>query len=281
MSIKPQELIEDSLKLFSLPQIYFMINEAVNHPQISFDDIAQIIRQDPGLSARLLKIVNSGFYSFPDKIETITHAVCIVGTNQLRDLALATCILKTFEGIPAELIDMDSFWRHSVACGLASHTIAVYRHEENPERFIIAGMLHDIGKLILYTRLQDQAAKILATCRSKKESSAHAEKTLLGFDHSELGGMLLEAWNFPLSQIEAVKYHHNPLESSEFSTDAAIIHIGDIITHSLRVVTKRNYIPPLNPRAWDLIDLPASLLPSILSQVETQFIGSIKFFLEN
>ena len=281
MSIKPEELIKESIELFSLPQIYFMINESVNDPQISFDDIAQIIRQDPGLSARLLKIVNSGFYSFPDKIETITHAVCIVGTNQLRDLALATCILKTFEGIPAELIDMDSFWRHSVTCGLASHTIAVYRREENPERFIIAGMLHDIGKLILYTKLQDESAKILSTCRSKKEYTSLAEKTLLGFDHAELGGVLMEAWNFPLRQIEAVKYHHNPLKSSEFSTDAAIIHIGDIITHSLRVVLNGGYIPPLNPRAWDLIDLPTSLLPSILNQVESQFTGSIKFFLED
>lgn len=281
MSIKPKELIEGSIKLFSLPQIYFMICEAVNHPKKSFDDIAQIINQDPGLSARLLKIVNSGFYNFPDKIETITHAVCIVGTNQLRDLALATCIIKNFEGIPADLIDMNSFWRHSVACGLASHTIAVYRREENPERFIIAGILHDIGKLILYTRLPVQAAKILSTCRSKKEYTSHAEKTLLGFDHAELGGMLMEAWNFPLRQIEAVKYHHNPLKSSEFSTDAAIIHIGDIITHSMRVVMKRDYIPPLNSRAWDLIDLPASLLPKILSRVETQFTDSIKFFLED
>lgn len=281
MSIKPEELIEDSIKLFSLPQIYFLINEAVNHPQTSFDDIAQIILQDTGLSARLLKIVNSGFYNFPDRIETITHAVCIVGSNQLRDLALATCILKTFEGISSDLIDMNSFWRHSVACGLASHTIAVYRREAYPERFIIAGMLHDIGKLILYTRLQDQAAKVLSTCRTKKDYSSHAEQSLLGFDHSVLGGMLMEAWNFPLRQIEAVKHHHNPLNASEFSTDAAIIHIGDIITHSMRVVLNGDCAPPLNSRAWDLIDLPVSLLPSILNQVEIQFIDSIKFFLED
>ena len=128
-----RKLVEQSPQISSLPTIFYQINEAVEGPECSFVEIGEIISGDPSLSARLLRIVNSSFFGFPSKIETITHAVTIVGTAQLHDLALATTVVNQFKGVPKDLINMEKFWLHSVATGLAARIIAVYRREPNAD----------------------------------------------------------------------------------------------------------------------------------------------------
>ena len=117
MIAKSHIQIEDITDIPSLPEIFIRVNEVVNNPRSSLEDVGKVISEDTGLTARLLKIVNSAFYGFPSHIETISRAVTIVGTQQLRDLALATSVIRLFSGIPHDLLDMESFWRHSVACG--------------------------------------------------------------------------------------------------------------------------------------------------------------------
>jgi HD-like signal output (HDOD) protein len=109
MFSNPQDYIKGSVRLSSLPQIYFKINDVINDPESSFGDVAKIISNDTSLSLRLLKIVNSSFYNFPSEIDTISHAISIVGTAQLRDLALATMVLTAFGDFPEEFINMESF----------------------------------------------------------------------------------------------------------------------------------------------------------------------------
>jgi len=131
MVSKPEQLLETGIKVPSLPAIFNEINEAVEDPESSFTEIAEIIGGDMALSARLLKIVNSSFFGFPSKVETITHAITIVGTAQLRDLVLATTIISQFKGMPKDVVNMESFWKHSVGCGLAARIIAIFRREPN------------------------------------------------------------------------------------------------------------------------------------------------------
>ena len=133
--------MKGTLEIPSLPMIFTRIDEAVNNPRSSLADIGRIISEDSSLTARLLKIVNSAFYSFPSKIETISRAVTVVGTQQLRDLALATSVMKLFQGIPPDLINMEAFWKHSIACGVAARVLAAHKREANIERFFVAGIL--------------------------------------------------------------------------------------------------------------------------------------------
>jgi HD-like signal output (HDOD) protein len=126
MTIDLQNLVSQSPQISSLPTIFYQINEAVEDPECSFVEIGEIISSDPSLSARLLRIVNSSYFGFPNKIETITHAVTIVGMAQLRDLALATTVVNQFKGIPKNLINMENFWLHSVATGLTAKIIAIW-----------------------------------------------------------------------------------------------------------------------------------------------------------
>jgi len=155
------DLIDGSAQLGSLPTIFYQINEAVENPESSFAEIAGIISKDSALTARLLKIVNSSYFGFSSKVETITHAITIVGMVQLRDLALATAIINNFKGIPKDAVDMRSFWQHSIAVGLAGRVIGVYLKEANPERFYVLGLLHDLGRLLTYLTLPEEMSRVL------------------------------------------------------------------------------------------------------------------------
>jgi HD-like signal output (HDOD) protein len=269
---KPEDLLKDFVQLSSLPIIYTKINEAVNNPQSSMKDISDIISDDPGLTSRLLQLVNSAFYCFPSRVETVSRAIFIVGTRQIRDLALATSIMNVFEGIPEVLVNMESFWRHSVACGLAAKILATYRRcEINVERFFAAGIIHDIGRLVIYKKIPEAAQAMILHCKSHREPLFSVEKETIGFDHSELGRYLMQFWNLPPSLEEVVAYHHTPQEARRYPIETAVIHIADIIVHAMELGNSgEQYIPPVDEKAWQLIGIPTSALSPTLDQLERE-----------
>lgn len=272
MDISPRDLLRGYVEVSSLPTIHLRLEEAINNPKKSMSDIAKVIREDPGLTARLLRIVNSAFYNFPSKVETISQAVTIVGTQQLSALALATSVMKMFKGIQSNLVSMDSFWRHSIACGLAARVLATMRRDNNAERFFVAGMLHDIGRLILYTKLTDKSQEILQRAQQKPMLLYEAEREVLGFTHAVVGGLLLQTWKLPTSLEEIVMYHHNPTSATRFPVETAIVHLSDIIVHSMDLGTSgETYIPPLDPAAWEKLGLHPSVLASVEEQVDRQY----------
>jgi HD-like signal output (HDOD) protein len=269
---KPEDLLKGLVQVSSLPVVYSKINEAVNNPQSSMKGISDIISDDPGLTSRLLQLVNSAFYSFPSRIETVSRALFIVGTQQLRDLALATSIMNLFKGIPEDLVNMESFWRHSVACGLAAKILATYRRcEMNVERFFAAGIIHDIGRLIIYKKIPDTAREMIIRCKTNRELLYSVEKEVIGFDHSDLGRVLVQFWNLPPSLEEVVAYHHSPGEAIRYPIETAVVHIADIIAHAMQFGNSgEQYIPSMDEKAWELIGIPISVLSPTLDQLERE-----------
>lgn len=276
----PSDLLKGYTRVSSLSMIYTRLNEAINNPHESMSNIGQIIRDDPGLTARLLRLVNSAFYGFPSKVETITRALVVVGLQQLRDLALATSIVNLFKGIPEDLVSMESFWQHSIACGVAARILATYRRETNIERFFVAGIVHDIGRLIINTRIPDQARETLLRCKSNGELLYMAEREVIGFDHAAVGHALLQNWNLPPSLVEVVTYHHNPCEARRFPMETAIIHVADIIANAMRFGSSgERFVPPLDGKAWESIELPTSILSPTLDQLDRQATDAIRVIL--
>jgi HD-like signal output (HDOD) protein len=269
---KPEDLLKGFVQLSSLPVIYTKINEAINDPQSSMKDISDIISDDPGLTSRLLQLVNSAFYGFPSRVETVSRALFIVGTRQIRDLALANSIMNVFEGIPEALVSMESFWRHSVACGLAAKILATYRRcEMNVERFFAAGIIHDIGRLVIYKKIPETAQAMILRCKNHREPLFSVERETIGFDHSELGRRLMQSWNLPPSLEEVVACHHSPQEARRYPVEAAVIHIADIIVHAMELGNSgQQYIPPMDEKAWQLIGIPTSALSPALDQLERE-----------
>ena len=274
-----KNLVENSVQLGSLPTIFYQINEAVEDPECSFAEIGEIISRDSALCARLLRIVNSSFFGFSSKVETITHAVTIVGMVQLRDLALATAIVNNFDGLPKNAVNMKSFWRHSICVGLAGRVIGIYMKKSNPERFYVLGLLHDLGRLLLYLTVPEDMSRVLQL--STEGGLMHeAESKVLGWDHAEVGGALLKKWNLPEKMVEGVRYHHNPSSAPYFPLEAAVIHVADIVAQTMDLGSSgERYVPPIDSKAWDRLGLPSSMLSSVVTQVSLQVDDLAEIFL--
>ena len=284
MSVRhPQELIgEDNELVFSLPSIYFELQAALNDPNKTFQDLGNIISFDPALSARLLKIVNSPFYGFPSKIDTISHATSIIGRDQLTDLALATLVIYQFRGIPNSLFNMEKFWRHSMACGVVARSIAEFRGDKNVERLYLAGILHDIGRLVIYKTQPALARDAFYRSKELKENIYLCERELMGFDHADVGRELLKAWQLPPRLVEAVGSHHQPETAKEFPVEAAIIHTSDYIIHILRASSDSEFSEPqLYPNSWEIIGLSPDDFEFMKDQVIQQYQEIVGMFFGN
>ena len=275
---KLERLVKSSVQIASLPLIFEKINAAIEDPQCSFSDIARIISGDTSLTVRLLKLANSSFFGLPFKVETITHAVTIIGMAQLRDLVLATTVVNQFKGV-SNKINMQSFWHHSIAVGLVARIIAIYRRESNAERYYVLGMLHDLGYLVMYLNIPDEANKARETYESENMLLHKVERDLMGFDHADVGGALLRVWKLSSRMEEAILYHHNPSQAERNPLDASILHVADFITHGLELGSSgEKLVPSLDAKAWELLQLPTSLLSSIIGQVSRQFPDAIAMF---
>ncbi len=268
MSLPAEALVNKSLQLVSPPTTYSQVNDLLNDENSSAEDISAIINLDPALTARLLKIVNSPFYGFPSQINTISRAITIIGTRELTHLVLATSVINAFRGIPANLINMADFWRHSLACAIASKQLAIHCGYRATERFFISGLLNNIGSLVLYQALPELAREAINSAKSGNGVISESEKRVIGFDHCEAGAALVKAWKLPDSLGEVAKYHHTPSQAEEFPTEVAIIHIADIIVSSAEIGNSGDrHVPPLDPKAWELFNIDEQVLPEILDQV--------------
>ena len=275
----PRDFITEDETIFSLPKIYFEFQAALNDPDKTFQDLGDIINRDPALTARLLKIVNSPFFGFPSEIETISHAISIIGMNQLTDLALATLVIYQFRGIPNSLFNMQKFWRHSMACGVAARSIAEFRGEKNVERFYLAGILHDIGQLVILKKEPALARDAFFRSKEQQENIYQSERELMGFDHADVGGELLKAWELPPRLVEAVAFHHQPQAAKRYPFEAAVIHTSDYIVHVLKVGSDAEFSEPqLYSKSWDIIGLDADDFEFMKDKVKRQYEDLVRMF---
>ena len=264
--------------LASLPTIHFEVERAINHPASSAGDIAAVLGTDQGLCARLLRIANSALYGFPRRVEGIGEAVRIIGTRQLHDLVLATVVLGQFRGVDARLVDMKSFWRHSLACGLAARAIASLRRESNTERYFVAGLLHDIGSLVLYQQFAERAQAALEHHRDAGLPLEEAERAIIGCTHSAVGAALITAWKLPQFFRDATANHH--CLGLQHTTATGTIHLADVLAMALGFGSNgEKQLPQFSPAAWDLVGLDIGALERAADQVLAQIGDAERTFL--
>jgi HD-like signal output (HDOD) protein len=205
------------------------------------------------------------------KVDSISKAVTIIGTQPLRDLALAASVMGVFKGIPEELMNMTSFWKHSIACGIIARSLAVYRRESNVERLFVAGMLHDVGQVVLVTSLPEVSRELLEAQRDSGAFYRDLERERLGFDHADLGGGLLKKWKIPVSIGEPVTFHHTPGSAEQFRLETALVHLADVICEAMEFGHGAEYgVPPFDEPSWERLGLSVSMLGAVLKQAESQ-----------
>lgn len=272
-------LISQVKEIVSLPDIYQRLMEVIDNPSSSASDVADVISCDPGLTARLLRIVNSALYCFPSKIDTVSRGVTILGTKELCDLALATSVMKMFDDALKGLVDMSLFWQHSIGCGVFARKLALFRHEPNPERFFVMGILHDIGRLILLSHAPAIIGAATARASQSRRVLNGLEKKMLNFTHADLGAGLLKAWNLPPSHQEAVALHHNPAKARRFKLETAIIHVADILTTAMGMGSSGNtLVPDMAPEAWQQLEIAPSALTRITEEADNDVNDLLRIF---
>ena len=273
---RASDLLKGVVSVASLPGVYLRLSAVVSDPRSSAADVGRVIAEDPGLTARLLKLVNSAMYGFPSRIETVSHAISIVGTAQLQDLALATSVIRLFANMPESLVTMESFWRHSVACGVTARAIATRRREPNVERYFVAGLLHDIGRPIMFMQVPDEARSAVLRSRETGEPLFQVEQATLGFDHTHVGHALLDMWKLPPSLKEAVAHHHFPERAQRFPVETAVVHIADLLANALGFGTSGEPgIPPLDAKAWDRVELAPTAVEDLLEESERHYQAAV------
>ncbi len=272
MSFGPRDLVSAVTDLVSLPEIVVQVNTMVDDPRCSAADIGNVIDQDPALTAKLLKIANSPFYGFPSRIDSVPRAITVIGSRELRDLILATSVVRVFSNIPNDLVSMETFWRHSLRCAVIARTLASHLRENNVERYFVAGLLHDIGYLVIYRELPELGRKALQHCTQNREIVYIVEQEIIGFDHAAVGGELMRLWNLPPSQIEAVQYHHTPSLARRFPREAAVIHIANYLANTMLAnVSGDVETDALEVEALETAGLNPDILKKLLHDAEAQF----------
>lgn len=264
----------------SLPLTFQRINQLVGDQRSSTAQIAEAVGADQGLVTRILRLANSSFYGLAARVDTISQAISLIGTRQLRDLALATAVLDLFKNVPGTALDGKAFWEHALAVGSATRLLAAKRGERETERHFVAGMLHDIGLVVLAQQMPDQVATNLRAARDAAQPLSMIERRDLGFDHAELGAQVIEQWRLPPAMMEVAAQHHHLMTSARYVNDCAMVHVADLMAEAFAYGNGGEpVVPPLDTPAWDLLGLaPADLAP-IATDLERQMVEITAIFL--
>ena len=268
MAWTPALMVAGAGALGSLPESWRQLDQVCVRPTATTDMIAEVVATDAGLTTRLLRLANSPMFGLSGRIDRIDRAVSLIGTRQVRDLALAVCVIDRFAGIPDTLVSMQAFWKRSLAAALLSRAIASRRRESNIEGFFVVGLLHDIGALLMYQVAERESAAALSLL-ARGATIVDAERTVFGFDHADVGQYLLESWGLPQSLAFPVGRHHAPCVGAAFRTESAITHISSTIVDLLQISSLPvARTPALDPEAWAAIGLPIEALGDIVGDLD-------------
>ncbi len=263
--------IKKEAKLVSLPDVYLRIKNILDDPDYAMAEVALAISQDPAITLRLLRIVNSSFYGFASKIETVSRAITMLGTQQVHDLVLATSVAQAFKGMSTDIMDMQRFWRRSVYCAVASRQLAVLCGNCDKERVFVAGLLHDIGHLIMYRALPGLSQQIILMAREDSKPLYMVERAFLGFDYAWTGAELMQEWSIPESLRETTMFHVEPEKADKAPLETAIVHLGALLTRADDGEGVFNEGPlTVEPIAWTVTGLSPDDCTSLSEQFEEE-----------
>jgi HD-like signal output (HDOD) protein len=227
--LDPDKLVRDVATLVSLPEVVVRSNELVDDPKRSAEDIGQVVSQDAALTARLLTLADSAMFGMQRKVDSVVQPIAVLGTRQVRDLTLGLSAVRAFTGIPNDLVSMGSFWHHRVLCAVAARALAGECARGRPDSSFVAGLLHDIGQLVIFNTLPAGSRRaLLMTIDAPTEPDLYlCEREILGFDHARVGGALARRWRLPPSLVECIEFHHEPGRAGAQPLDVVIVHIAN------------------------------------------------------
>ena len=278
-----QDLIRiiDSIQdLPTLPIVYEKLQVLLTDPKVTAGDVAKVIEEDQALTAKILKLVNSAYYGFPQKVSTITQAVVVLGFNEIRNVALSVSVIQMFNDDVEEGFDHLEFWKHSLAVAICSGLIAKQlgtNKVHQPDVAFTAGILHDIGKVICQQFFHTKYQLVLEYAKENNAMLIEAEREILRFTHEQVGQILIEKWKLPSELVSVVGYANSPYVKERSHLEyplVAVVHVADAIVRAAGIGFGGDpFVPPINDKCVQFIDLSQETLEQIIRDTIELFEG--------
>jgi putative nucleotidyltransferase with HDIG domain len=254
----------------ALPSIVLDLIHSLGREDVDVKALAEKMSRDQALAAKILRLANSSFYGLAGKVKTVKQAIVVLGFDSARALAVASKVIATIQGDGTRQADVADFWRHSIATALCAKNLARQAGLDQDAAFI-AGLLHDIGRLVLATRFPAEYARVLDDCERLDLTVDAAELRVFGLDHQGAGQMLAEAWKFPPLIQRAIGQHHAPA-SADLGDLPGVVHAANAMVHALDLGSGRHVaVPRLLDAAWDSLGLTPDHLLAVCRDTEGQF----------
>lgn len=219
-------------RLAAMPHVLTRLLNALATPDISINKIAEIIENDQALTAKVLSLANSAFYGFAQEVTTIKRAATLIGLHELELLALGAGLSDFFDMKNSpQRFNGQALWQHCMAVSWLSKELANVTGSFSASEVMVAGLLHDLGKLVLICHLKEEMEEVLEL--TKQGYSSHEAERRLGVEHTRIGSLLARRWNLPALLQEAIANHHNPIPRDPFYASTSLVFLGDYMAHKL------------------------------------------------
>ena len=262
-------IISEIGSLPPVPRVYAEVCQVTEDPATTdTDEVARVIGQDPAIAAKILQIANSAFFGQTRQVETMARAVIVLGLEMVKNLVLAANVFETFDTGAVKGLKQEEFWRHCLACSMAASLIErrISKKRQRAETAMLAGTLHDLGKLVLAQYMPERYAEVVDMSRVRQDLLADVEDEMLGSNHAAVGGYLAEWWNLPRQISEALHCHHYPAESED--PLASVVHLADVVVHRAGVGHSGcGRIPQVDESATEALNIDAKTLRAVEKQL--------------
>jgi putative nucleotidyltransferase with HDIG domain len=272
--LKKLELIRN---LPTLPAVVEKLGTTMSDPNSDAKQVANIIEDDPAIMTRILKVVNSAFYASSEEVTSVQHAVARMGMTTVSNLAMTTSVFSAFDAQDDEMFNMEDFWRHSISSGIAAGVVYERAREHIPRRYTkevlrLAGLLHDIGKIVMIQYLHDDFTRALALAESSGIPLVQAETQVLNTNHCQIGAWLGAKWNLSNELLQVIEFHHAPESGDEkYSAIVALVHIANYICNQQTIGDSGDSAAPAFLQGvWKQLGLSVSDISDVVDLVNVE-----------
>ncbi|MCR4317654.1 MAG: HDOD domain-containing protein [Planctomycetes bacterium] len=277
---KYKKLLDQVRDLPTLPEVVKKLNSMLSNPKTTAKEVTQVISKDPSITTKLLRIVNSSFYSFTNPVNKISMAVIVLGFNSIKSIVLGTSVFGAFKSGRKPSFDYQGFWLHAVCVGAAARIIAKRLGKKETEPYFIAGLVSELGLVLGDQYFQEEFSKVVENVRTKKSSILVAEKEVFGGHLNDLAAYLLEKWELSSNIVDAVRHKYDPLSAKEDPEFASMLLTAECIARTLYIGEWGDKtIPDLSQSVIDKIQVKSEDFRDLLDKTSVEF-EKAKVFIE-
>ncbi len=265
----------------TLPTVYSALLELLSDIDTKISDIVNLISKDQATVLKILKTANASYYGFSSKVENITNAITLLGFYEIKNIVMSLTVIDLFKMTKLnQLINPIDYWKHSIGVATISRRLGIALGATQTENYYLSGLLHDVGKLVMYLKFTPEYAKTLQYAKNYDCSLLEAEEQVLGLNHQQIGEILAEKWNLPNDIRNAIRYHHSGVLADGFETQTAVVHLANIGAKILNMGASGNeVIEKPNPIVWKKLGLPKNSFINNFIPIMNDYQQSLQLFL--